>query len=57
MFYCIMNILFICNQNQNRSKTAAELFKGKFKIKSAGLYNDTELIKSLKSKLDYLLFF
>ena len=33
-----MNILFICNQNQNRSKTAEEIFKGRFKTKSAGLY-------------------
>ncbi|MBI2130505.1 phosphotyrosine protein phosphatase [Candidatus Woesearchaeota archaeon] len=34
-----MRILFICNQNQNRSKTAEEIFKGKFETKSAGLYN------------------
>lgn len=34
-----MNILFICNQNENRSKTAEQLFKGRFKTKSAGLYN------------------
>ena len=34
-----MNMLFICNQNENRSKTAEELFKGKFKTKSAGLFN------------------
>ena len=33
------NILFICNQNQNRSKTAEMLFKDKFNTKSAGLYN------------------
>ena len=36
-----MKVLFICNQNQNRSKTAAELFKGRFKTMSAGLYNET----------------
>ena len=35
-----MKVLFICNQNLNRSKTAEELFKGKFKTKSAGLYNE-----------------
>src|SRR3989344_5635818 len=35
-----MKILFICNQNQNRSKTAEELFKDKFTTKSAGLYNE-----------------
>lgn len=34
-----MKVLFICNQNQNRSKTAEEIFKGKFEAKSAGLYN------------------
>ena len=35
-----MKVLFICNQNQNRSKTAENIFKGKFKTKSAGLYNE-----------------
>ena len=35
-----MKALFICNQNQNRSKTAEEVFKGRFKTKSAGLYNE-----------------
>lgn len=34
-----MKILFICNQNQNRSKTAEHIFKNRFKTKSAGLYN------------------
>jgi len=34
-----MNVLFICNQNQHRSKTAEELFRDKFDTKSAGLYN------------------
>lgn len=34
-----MKVLFICNQNQNRSKTAEEIFKGRFETKSAGLYN------------------
>lgn len=40
-----MNILFICNQNQNRSKTAEELFKDRFKTKSAGLYNQKPVTK------------
>lgn len=35
-----MKVLFICNQNLNRSKTAEELFKDKFETKSAGLYNE-----------------
>jgi predicted protein tyrosine phosphatase len=34
-----MRLLFICNQNENRSKTAKEIFKNKFETKSAGLYN------------------
>ena len=34
-----MKVLFICNQNQNRSKTAEEIFKSRFNTKSAGLYN------------------
>ncbi len=35
-----MNVLFICNQNLNRSKTAEHLFRGKFNTKSAGLFNE-----------------
>lgn len=34
-----MNVLFICNQNLNRSKTAEEIFRDKFNTKSAGLFN------------------
>ena len=33
-----MKLLFICNQNKHRSKTAEELFKERFETKSAGLY-------------------
>ena len=33
-----MNLLFICNQGKNRSRTAAELFRGSFGTDSAGLY-------------------
>lgn len=35
-----MNILFICNQNQNRSKTAEQLLKDRYNTKSAGLFNE-----------------
>ena len=38
-----MKVLFVCNQNQNRSKTAEHIFRGRFKTKSAGLYNRTPL--------------
>jgi predicted protein tyrosine phosphatase len=33
-------LLFICNQNQNRSKTAEDLFKAKYVVNSAGFYCD-----------------
>lgn len=36
-----MKVLFICNQNMHRSKTAEALFKYKFDTKSAGLYNNS----------------
>ena len=35
-----MKVLFICNQNENRSKTAEEVFSSQFETKSAGLYNN-----------------
>jgi predicted protein tyrosine phosphatase len=40
-----MKVLFVCNQNINRSKTAEQLFKGRFNTKSAGLYNKKPLSK------------
>lgn len=36
-----MKVLFVCNQNENRSKTAEMLFKDRFETKSAGLFNDS----------------
>jgi len=41
-----MNVLFVCNQNQNRSKTAEELFQGRFNTKSCGLFNDNPITVS-----------
>lgn len=35
-----MKLLFLCNQNKNRSKTAENIFKAQFQTKSAGLYNE-----------------
>jgi predicted protein tyrosine phosphatase len=35
-----MNVLFVCNQNKNRSKTAKKLFRDQFETQSAGLYNE-----------------
>ena len=40
-----MKILFICNQNQNRSKTAEILFKNRYETKSAGLFNEKPVNK------------
>ncbi len=47
-----MNVLFICNQNKNRSKTAEFLFKGKWKTKSAGLYNEKPITEQQLSWAD-----
>ena len=50
-----MNILFICNQNENRSKTAQEIFKGKFNTKSAGLYNNKPVTEKQLSWADTII--
>ena len=47
-----MKVLFICNQNENRSKTAEELFKVKFETKSAGLYNENPVSEKQLSWAD-----
>lgn len=47
-----MKVLFICNQNQNRSKTAEDIFKGRFQTKSAGLYNGEPVTKEQLSWAD-----
>ena len=50
-----MKVLFICNQNENRSKTAEELFKSKFEAKSAGLYNEKPLTEKQLSWADVVI--
>tara|TARA_Y100000310_G_scaffold39567_1_gene37130 strand:- start:847 stop:1152 length:306 start_codon:yes stop_codon:yes gene_type:complete len=47
-----MKLLFVCNQNQNRSKTAEKLFKSKYNTKSAGLYNEIPVTKKQLSWAD-----
>ena len=47
-----MNILFICNQGHHRSKTAAELFSGRFNTDAAGLYSDTPVTESQLARAD-----
>lgn len=50
-----MKVLFVCNQNENRSKTAETIFKNKFKTKSAGLYNKKPITKKEISWADLVL--
>jgi len=50
-----MRILFICNQNQNRSKTAEELFKDRFNTRSAGLYNEKPVTEKQISWADVII--
>lgn len=50
-----MKMLFICNQNENRSKTAEKIFKDKFETKSAGLYNDNPLTEKQISWADVII--
>ncbi len=38
-----MKVLFICNQNKHRSRTAEEIFKDRFETKSAGLFNENHV--------------
>ncbi|MCK5283243.1 MAG: phosphotyrosine protein phosphatase [Nanoarchaeota archaeon] len=47
-----MKVLFICNQNQNRSKTAEKMFSNSFQTKSAGLYNSRPVTKKQISWAD-----
>jgi len=49
-----MNILFVCNQGKNRSKTAAQLFSGRFQTASSGLYSHTPVTESQLSQADVI---
>lgn len=50
-----MKVLFICNQNRHRSKTAEQLFSQEFETKSAGLYNDNPVNESQLSWADLVI--
>ena len=41
-----MKLLFVCNQNKNRSKTAESLFRKRYSTKSAGLYTQKPITKT-----------
>ncbi len=49
-----MKVLFICNQNKHRSKTAEHLFKDIFKTKSAGLFNENPVTEKELSWADLI---
>jgi len=50
-----MNILFICNQGRNRSKTAAEVFSEGFRTASASLYSDTPVTETQLAQADVII--
>lgn len=50
-----MKVLFICNQNRNRSKTAKEIFRNKFETKSAGLYAARPITKKQLLRADAII--
>lgn len=50
-----MKVLFICNQNENRSKTAERLFKNKYETKSAGLFNGNPVSKKQLNWADLII--
>ena len=47
-----MKILFVCNQNKHRSRTAEDIFKDRFDTDSAGLFNDKPLTEKQISWAD-----
>ena len=50
-----MNIIFVCNQGKNRSKTAADIFSGRFTTDSAGLYSDTPVTETQLVQADVII--
>ena len=50
-----MNVLFICNQGKNRSKTAAQLLSERFQTASAGLYSDTPVTEAQLAQADVII--
>jgi len=47
-----MKILFVCNQNKHRSKTAEVIFKDRFETRSAGLFNEKPITEADMSWAD-----
>ncbi len=38
-----MKVLFVCNQGMHRSRTAAEVFRGRLETKFAGLFSENPI--------------
>lgn len=49
-----MNVLFVCNQNENRSRTAEDVFRARFNTRSAGLFNSRPLTEKQLSWADLI---
>ena len=49
------NILFVCNQGKNRSKTAAEVLSGRFQTASAGLYSNAPVTETQLAQADVII--
>jgi len=50
-----MKLLFVCNQNKHRSKTAELLFKNQYETKSSGLYSEKPVTESQLKWADIIL--
>ena len=50
-----MKLLFVCNQNKHRSKTAEDIFKDDYETKSAGLFNQSPVTEKEMSWADIIL--
>lgn len=48
-----MKLLFVCNQGENRSRTAKELFSKKYETRSAGIYALNPKNEVTKELLDW----
>jgi predicted protein tyrosine phosphatase len=49
-----MRVLFLCNQGQNRSLTAAKLFSDRYETRSAGLYSEHPVTAQLLEWADVI---
>jgi predicted protein tyrosine phosphatase len=50
-----MKVLFVCNQNKDRSPTAEELFSDIYETSSAGLHNENPVTEKQISSADLII--